>query len=172
MRVRLLIISLVFVCSGCASDDEDDAFTPREPVPPSNRPVPEAGVEPPAVVHRRDADLTDQGVAEDAGADAQADDASHPVDAAPTVDAAPPVECRADGDCALLVRLDRCDPCPVTGPVAAINPNACVVRFQPGNTLSNYEPAECWLACGEAASQFCLDEPTRATCTNGRCTAQ
>ena len=105
----------------------------------------------------------DVGVSDGAVSDARAPDAAQP-DAGPastTVD-----------DCALVMRLASCAPCPVAALVAEAAAERCVVPYVPGQLLTAYGPSDCAAACDvPPEGLLCEAPPIGADCVEGACRA-
>jgi hypothetical protein len=89
-------------------------------------------------------------------------------DAAPMPDAAPP-ECTQNSDCALMMNLLACNPCPVAGPASAVSANDCRPAYDEATTFFAYEPGNCLGNCFGQPLAFCNEPPIGARCLDGVC---
>lgn len=107
----------------------------------------------------------DQGVGEDFGLEP---DAGPPEDAA-VPDAGPAPDCVVDNDCALVMALASCNPCPYAAPRSAVSPNECRPAFDEATTFFAYQPSNCIETCFGQPLSFCPDPPRGVQCRDGVC---
>ena len=111
--------------------------------------------------------------AEAGGPDAATPDLGAP-DASPDVgspDGGPAAGCQVDGDCALVMDLRRCDPCPFGAPATAIDAGQCRPAYEEGLPFFAYQPEQCLVGCEGLEQTFCVAPPAGVRCREGVCLA-